>query len=144
LIREAQRHLQEQQRQLQDKADYLFLMLTEAFRGLLVFEHSLLGRLQRRLRGAYRLLTGRRGRNSRYEDVLEYAHVHFNEYALEKPQPPPRKIDMLGDVLRYVLRNPSGSVRSFSWARLRRAAAGLFRVFQRGSGRLGQRPLPQR
>jgi GT2 family glycosyltransferase len=125
LIRE-HNDLQEQQRQLQDKADYLFLMLTEAFRGLLVFEHSLLGRLQRRLRGAYRLLTGRRGRNSRYEDVLEYAHVHFNEYALEKPQPPPRKIDMLGDVLRYVLRNPSGSVRSFSWARLRRAAQVFF------------------
>jgi GT2 family glycosyltransferase len=111
---------------LNDKADYLFFALTEAFRGLLVFEHSFLARLQRHLRRAYRLLSGQRGRNSRYEDVLERAHEHFDEFGIDKPVAPPNKWTMAGDVMRYVWRNPAGSARSFSWHRLRRAAAVFF------------------
>jgi GT2 family glycosyltransferase len=111
---------------LQEKADFLFFTLTEAYRGLLTFETSTLARLQRRLRGFYRFVTRQRGQNSRYEDVLEFAHAHFDEFDIDKPLPQPRKIDMLGDVIRYVLRNPAGSARSFSWPRLKRAAQVFF------------------
>lgn len=111
---------------LEDKADYLFFSLTEAYRGLLTFENSTLAGLQRMLRQTYRLLTRQRGRNSRYEDILEYAHQYFDEFDIEKPIAPPKKTDMLGDVVRYVWRNPAGSVRSFSWQRLKRALGVFF------------------
>lgn len=112
---------------LQDKADYLFFSLTESYRSLLSFELSTMARVGRQVRRIYRLLTGQRGRNSAYEDVLERAHEHFAEFELELPQQQPGKLSMAGDVLRYVWRNPAGSARSFSWTRLRRAASVFFR-----------------
>ena len=119
--------LQSEHAALQDKADYLFFSLTESYRSLLSFELSTMARLQRQLRRIYRLLTGQRGRNSAYEDVLERAHEHFAEFELELPRRQPGKLSMAGDVLRYVWHNPAGSARSFSWTRLRRAASVFFR-----------------
>ncbi|MFT7288564.1 MAG: GT2 family glycosyltransferase/glycosyltransferase involved in cell wall biosynthesis [Halieaceae bacterium] len=113
--------LQNDHAALQDKVDYLFYSLTETYRGLLSFELSTMAWLQRQLRRVYRLLSLQRGRNSRYEDILEQAHEHFGAFELSLPEPPPGKLRMLGDVIRYVWRNPAGSARSFSVARMRRA-----------------------
>ena len=106
---------------LTEKAEYLFFALTAVYRALLSFEHSTLARLQRQLRRVYRVLTLRRGRNSRYEDLLEWAHRHFDEYGMERPEPPPNKLRLMRAVIAYMLRNPAGSLRSLSWPRLRRA-----------------------
>lgn len=111
--------------ELEDKSNFLFYSLTEAHRTLLQFETSFLSRVQRYSRKAYRLLTLQRGKNSAYEDLLAQAHSHFSEFELAVPERQPNKIDMAADVARYVWRNPSGSARSFSWARLK-AAAGFF------------------
>lgn len=118
--------LQGQADSLQEKADYLFFKLTESFRTLLIFETSTLARVQRVTRSVYRVLTGQRGRNSAYEDLLEHAHEHFREFEIKLPEPAPNKLSMAGDVLRYVWQNPAGSVRSFSWARFKRAASVFF------------------
>ncbi|MDP5053907.1 MAG: glycosyltransferase, partial [Congregibacter sp.] len=111
---------------LQEKADYLFFVITESHRTLLLFELSTMAKTQRYTRKVYRLLTGQRGRNSAYEDLLERAHAHFDAFDLEKPRPRPSKLSMAKDILRYLRRNPAGSARSFSWPRLRRAAAVFF------------------
>ncbi|MFK7831538.1 MAG: glycosyltransferase [Congregibacter sp.] len=107
--------------ELNEKTDFLFYSLTESYRNLLSFETSLMARLQRHLRGLYRLLTRQRGRNSAYDDLLESAHEHFRDYDLTLPVRRRNKLDMLGEVLRYVRENPASSLRSFSWQRLRRA-----------------------
>ncbi|MFT4768122.1 MAG: GT2 family glycosyltransferase [Glaciecola sp.] len=111
---------------LQDKTEYLFSLVTESHRTLLSFELSTMARLQRYTRKVYRLLTGRRGQNSAYEDLLEQAHIHFDEFGIEKPARRPTKLAMAHNVLRYVRQNPAGSVKSFSWARLRRASSVFF------------------
>ncbi|WOJ93435.1 glycosyltransferase [Congregibacter variabilis] len=111
---------------LEDKTEYLFSLFTESHRTLLSFELSTMARLQRYTRKVYRLLTGRRGQSSAYENLLEQAHIHFDEFGMDKPAPRPTKIGMARDVLRYVRQNPAGSARSFSWARLRRAASVFF------------------
>jgi len=118
--------LEDELRVSSEKADYLFFALTESFRALIAFEQSTLATVQRYARRAYRLVTLQRGRNSAYEDVLERAHEHFSEFDLALPEPRPNKLSMARDVLAYVLRNPAGSARSFSWARLRRAAQVFF------------------
>ncbi|MEO0437603.1 MAG: glycosyltransferase [Pseudomonadota bacterium] len=75
------------------------------------------------------MITGQRGKNSAYEDLLEHAHAHYAEFEIPPPEAPVTKLRMANDVVRYVFRNPAGSARSFSWARLRRAA----QVFSRSS-----------
>ncbi|MEM7692434.1 MAG: glycosyltransferase, partial [Pseudomonadota bacterium] len=108
---------------------FLFFSLTQAFATLLFFEQSTLAKLQRQFRRVYRLMTGQRGKNSAYEDLLEHAHAHYAEFEIAPPEAPVTKLRMANDVVRYVFRNPAGSARSFSWARLRRAA----QVFLRSS-----------
>ncbi|GAB5413088.1 MAG: hypothetical protein Cons2KO_06910 [Congregibacter sp.] len=111
---------------LKEKADYLFFELSNSYASLLNFEQSTLARVQRFVRRAYRLLSGQRGQNSAYEDVLARAEEHHREYELEVPELPPRKWRMALDVLSYIARNPAGSLRSFSWTRLRRAVSVFF------------------
>lgn len=111
---------------LTEKTEYLFFSLTESYKTLLLFETSTLARVQSWARRAYRLLTWQRGKNSAYEDLLAQAHVHFDEFSIDKPSPQPTKLRMAMDVLRYVRKNPAGSARSFSWQRLRRAASVFF------------------
>ncbi|EAQ95713.2 glycosyltransferase [Congregibacter litoralis] len=118
--------LESENQSLEDKTEYLFSLLTDSHRTLLSFEQSTMARFQRYTRKLYRLFTGQRGRNSAYEDLLEQAHRHFDEFALEKPGPRPTKLRMAGDVIRYVRQNPAGSARSFSLPRLRRAASVFF------------------
>jgi len=107
----------------QKKAEYLFEVSTGTFRKLLAFENSSLGSLSRALRRFYRLVTLQRGKSTSYEDALEDAHVHFEEFEQEKPEKPPNKLNLAGEVVRYVFENPAGSVRSFSLARLKRASS---------------------
>ncbi|MEM1404581.1 MAG: glycosyltransferase [Pseudomonadota bacterium] len=124
-VHEIKAQLEHEVSELEDKSEYLFYSLTESHRTLLQFETSFLSRVQRYSRKVYRLLTFQRGKNSAYEDLLERAHSHFSEYELALPARRPNKFDMALDVLRYVVRNPSGSARSFSWARLK-VATGFF------------------
>lgn len=109
-----------------DKADYLFFTLTESFGALIHFEQSAMAQVQRWARRLYRLFSFQRGRASAYEDVLERAHEHYSEFDLEAPRKQPGKLTMAADVIAYVYRNPAGSARSFSWARLRRATQVFF------------------
>lgn len=111
---------------LEDKANYLFFSLTEAYRGLLTFETSTLAALERQGRRVYRLLTWQRGRRSSYEDVLEHAHEHFDAFDIDKPQAPRGRLQLLGEIVRYMRENPAGSARSFSWPRFKRAARLFF------------------
>ncbi|MEP5324441.1 glycosyltransferase, partial [Marinobacter alexandrii] len=110
-------------KEVQKKAEYLFEVSTGTFHKLLAFENSSLGSLSRGLRRFYRLVTLQRGKSTSYEDALEDAHVHFEEFEQEKPERPPNKLNLAGDVVRYVFENPAGSVRSFSMARLKRASS---------------------
>lgn len=112
--------------ELQEKADYLFHEITTSYGDLVNFEQSTLGRLLHQTRRAYRFFTGQRGRNSAYEDVLARAVEHHQQYELELPVLPPSKWRMASDVVTYVIRNPAGSLRSFSWSRLRRATSVFF------------------
>ncbi|WOJ96519.1 glycosyltransferase [Congregibacter brevis] len=126
VLRAAHEELERQRQALDDKTEYLFELLTDTHHTLLSFELSLMARFQRYTRKFYRLFTGQRGKNSAYEDLLEQAHRHFDEFGMEKPTPRPTKLGMAGDVVRYVRQNPAGSLRSFSWTRFRRAASVFF------------------
>ncbi|MEE4108658.1 MAG: glycosyltransferase, partial [Halieaceae bacterium] len=112
----------------QRKADYLFLTLSRAYQRLITFERSPLGVLQRQLRRAYRLITLRRGRRTAYEDVLQDAQQHLDEFALSPLPPAPNRLRLLLAVLAYLRRNPASSRRSLSWYRLRRIAGVFLRM----------------
>ncbi len=109
-------------RTLQEKAQFLFELVTRTFENLLAYELSFLGRLGRLTRRSYRLLTFRRGQSTAYEDSLAEARHHFEEFELQVPERVPGKLAMVGSVVRYVAENPAGSARSFSLPRLKRAA----------------------
>jgi GT2 family glycosyltransferase len=113
-------------RTLEQKAEALFVELSQTYANLLVFEQSFLAGISRFTGRCYKLLTHRRGQRSSYDDALVDARVHFEKHDLplpQKPARPPGKASLLGNVLSYVARNPAGSVRSFSLPRLKRAAA---------------------
>jgi len=113
--------LAEEHRVLTQKAEYLFEVLIRTFNNLLSFELSFTGRISRYFRRGYRLLTFQRGKGTAYEDALADAHHHFTEFDLPVPHNDPGKVALAGNVIKYVLRNPAGSVRSFSGQRLKRA-----------------------
>ncbi|MEP0202302.1 MAG: glycosyltransferase [Halioglobus sp.] len=114
-----------------EKADVKAALLDDTFSNLLSFEQSFLGKLSRWTRKSYRALTLQRGRGSSYETALDDAYGHAQRLGFELPQsaqqPRPGKVAMAHDVVRYVLNNPAGSARSFSYARLKRAASVFFR-----------------
>lgn len=112
--------------ELTDKTNYLFHELTQTYTRLLSFEQSTLARLNRALTRGYKLLTGQRGENSRYDDVLAKARAHMAAHDIDLPERQPGKLGMLGSVLRYVASNPVGSLRSLSWPRIRRAFGVVF------------------
>ncbi|KGE04734.1 glycosyltransferase [Pseudohaliea rubra] len=112
---------------LAQKADYLFHTLSEAYGNLQAYEASPLGRVQRQFSRAYKLLTGRHGTATRYDNVIIAARGHAQDFGLPGPEARPSRLAMASDVLRYVARNPAGSARSFSWPRLKRAASVFFR-----------------
>ena len=115
------------QDQLEQKADYLFHTLSEAYSNLQAYEASPLGRIQRQVSRLYKLLTGRHGTATSYDNVLIAARGHADDFDLPGPEARPSRPGMATDVLRYVMRNPAGSARSFSWPRLKRAASVFFR-----------------
>ncbi|MFT7048400.1 MAG: GT2 family glycosyltransferase [Halioglobus sp.] len=114
---------------LANKAEYLFTELSGAYAKLLGFEQSYLATIWRFTARVYRLVTRRRGVNSSYDDVLADAYVHVERYQLSAPDGedpvqaplPQGKLSLLADVMKYVAKNPAGSVRSFSLPRLKRA-----------------------
>ena len=111
---------------LREKVEALFVELSRAYGNLLAFEQSLLAGIWRFTGACYKLFTRRRGVNSSYDDVLVDARAHFNKHGLTGPEPTPRtpgRASLLRDVIAYIVRNPAGSVRSFSLPRLKRAAA---------------------
>jgi GT2 family glycosyltransferase len=114
---------------LQQKSDYLFHTLSEAYGQLQAYEASPLGRMQRQLARLYKLVTGRRGTATGYDSVLIAARGHQEAFELAGPEATPGRAALAGDVVRYLARNPAGSLRSMSWPRLRRAAS----VFLRSS-----------
>ena len=116
-----------QRRALNDKAEYLFAALSESYVSLLHFEQSAMAATQRLARRLYRLLTLQRGRSSPYEHLVARAREHVGEYRIEVPAKSPGRLSLALRVLRYLVRNPAGSARSFSWQRLRRAL-GEFRA----------------
>jgi len=126
-LQAAQDALQAAHDALQEKADYLFYTLSEAYSNLQAFEASPLGRIQRQLSRVYKLLTGRHGTATSYDNVLIAARGHAQDFDLPGPEARPSRLSMASDVLRYVVRNPAGSARSFSWPRLKRAASVFFR-----------------
>jgi GT2 family glycosyltransferase len=113
--------------ELQQKADYLFYTLSEAYSNLQAYEASPLGRIQRQVSRLYKLLTGRHGTATSYDNVIIAARGHAQDFDLPGPEARPSRLAMASDVLRYVARNPAGSARSFSWPRLKRAASVFFR-----------------
>ena len=121
--------LQRENAALQQKADYLFHTLSQAYANLLAYEVSTLGRLQRQLTRLYKLLTGRRGTATAYDAVLIAARGHAETFPPAEIAPRPGRAALAADVLRYLARNPAGSLRSLSWPRFRRALA----VFLRSS-----------
>ncbi|RLA61608.1 MAG: hypothetical protein DRR04_02530 [Gammaproteobacteria bacterium] len=114
---------------LQQKTEALFVELSQMYGKLLNFEESVLARIWRFTARCYKFLTRRRGFHSSYDDVLAGAREHFDKHGLFPPldqaRKPPGKVSLLRDILSYVARNPAGSMRSFSLARLKRAA-GVF------------------
>ena len=125
--------LEQEHEVLTGKAEYLFTELSTTYARLLDFEQSFLGAILRFIRRTYKVLTGRRGTRTSYDDALGDSRVHFERHGLELPQgqtgrqkptaQPQGKLSMLGDVLKYVVRNPAGSARSFSLPRLKRATS---------------------
>ena len=93
---------------------------------LLQFELSSLARIWGFVAWCYKLVTLRRGVNTSYDDALADAAAIYRQYELAVPRRPPSKLAMLGDMLKYAFENPAGSARSFSFARLKRAATVIF------------------
>lgn len=112
--------------ELTDKTDYLFHELSQTYTHLLGYEQSSLARVNRWVTRAYKLATGQRRENSRYDDVLANARQHMTDHALEMPPSRPGKLAMLGNVARYMASNPAGSLRSLSWPRMRRGLSVFF------------------
>ena len=122
--------LQKQHNVVTQKLESLFVELSQTYANLLNFELSFLAGIWRFTARCYKLLTRRRGVHTSYDDVLTDALAHFERHGLPLPQKvkqprekPPGKAALLGSVLSYVVRNPAGSMRSFSLPRLKRAAA---------------------
>ena len=112
--------------EITDKTNYLFHELSQAYTHLLAYEQSSLARVNRWATGLYKLATGQRRENSRYDDVLANARQYMTDNALEMPEARPGKLAMLGNVLRYMASNPAGSLRSISWPRIRRGFSVFF------------------
>ncbi len=126
----AHEQLQKQHNVVAQKAEALFVELSQAYANLLNFELSFLAGIWRFTGRCYKLVTRRRGTNTSYDDALADARAHFERHGLPLPrkvkkpaEKPPGKAALLGNVLSYMARNPAGSVRSFSLPRLKRAAA---------------------
>jgi GT2 family glycosyltransferase/glycosyltransferase involved in cell wall biosynthesis len=100
---------------------------------LLEFEYSFQGGILRFIRRVYKFLRGRRGTTSLYDDALGDARVHFDQHVTDSDEVPgiggrvPGKLSLFSSVLKYVVKNPAGSVRSFSLVRLKRATAVFFK-----------------
>lgn len=109
-----------------DKTNYLFHELSQAYTHLLTYEQSSLARVNRWATGLYKLATGQRRENSRYDDVLANARQYLTDNALEMPEARPGKLAMLANVVRYMASNPAGSLRSISWPRIRRGFSVFF------------------
>ncbi len=120
--------LRESHQAAKSKADYLFMTMSRAYQSLVAFEQSPIGVAQRQLRRTYRLVTMRRGQRTAYEDVLQDAHTHLDEFDLPPLPQAPNKLSLLLAVLAYMRRNPSSSRRSVSWHRLRRIAGAFLRM----------------
>jgi GT2 family glycosyltransferase len=118
--------LQAEVADLTEKTNYLFHQLTNTYTRLLDYEQSTLARLNRGVTRLYKLLTNQRSESSRYEDVLATARAHLADYDIDVPERQPGKLAMLGNVLRYLVSNPIGSLRSLSWPRIRRAFGVFF------------------
>jgi GT2 family glycosyltransferase len=112
--------------EMKGKAEYLFETLNRAYMDLLHYETSRLAGIQRFVARAYRFLTMRRGVRSKYDDALQDATEYIKHQDVALPEKPPSKLLLLGDVVRYVVENPAGSARSFSFQRLQRALQVLF------------------
>ena len=106
------------------KADYLFYQLELNYDKLLSFSESALGRCHAALGRLYKLVTGRRHRNTAFEDVLTNARQFYEQH----PRPPSvaasrSRVRLLIDALAYMAAHPASTLRSVSWPRLRRAVA---------------------
>lgn len=112
--------------EMTDKTNYLFHELSQAYTHLLAYEQSSLARVNRFATRIYKLVTGQRRENSRYDDVLANARQYMTDNALEMPEARPGKLAMLGNVVRYMASNPAGSLRSISWPRIRRGFSVFF------------------
>ncbi len=104
-----------------DKADYLFFRLELSYHNLLSFAESGLGGLCRGVAGFYKLVTGQRGQSTAYEGVLRDAAEHFSQYQRPAPSSDVTRMRLLANVVRYVFAHPVASLRGFSLARLKRA-----------------------
>ncbi len=114
-------------REVEEKAQHLFDVLTTAYRNILSYETSGLASITRVVVKAYKHLTRRRGVRTSYEDALVDAKAHFSEFDLDLPVRTPGKIDHLKSVFAYIRENPAASLRSFSFARLKRGLGVLWR-----------------
>jgi len=105
------------------KADFLFHQLDYSYEKLLSFADSGLGRIFRGVAWAYKLLTRRRKLSTAYEDILGDAAEHSKTYDRQLTSQRTSRSRLLFDVIGYVAANPSGSRKSFSLSRLKRAAS---------------------
>lgn len=97
--------------------------LSDISHKLVKYDQSPLGSVGRFAETVYKLATLRRGMHSSYDEALEAANEYLVSQGEVTTKETPSKFSMLAGVCRYVLRHPAGSLRSFSFSRLRRAAA---------------------
>jgi GT2 family glycosyltransferase/glycosyltransferase involved in cell wall biosynthesis len=119
-------HLRESELELQAKSDHLYSQLDTNYLKLLAYNRSLVGMAGAGVATIYKLLRLRPGSRTAYDDVLLDAAEHVARHGSTPLEKPVTRSGLAWSVLTYLLRHPVASLRSFSWARLRRALSVFF------------------
>ena len=127
-IEEKYSYLEEKSSYLEEKSSYLFNELTDIYRNLLLYETSFQARLDRAVNSFYRFVSLQRGRSTSYLEVIKRADQHFKEFDFEVPHPPPRRLELIARIVRYIILHPASSIRSVSLHRLRKFFSMLFLI----------------
>ena len=127
-LEERSNHLEERSNHLEEKSSYLFKELTDIYRNLLLYEKSFQAGLDRAVNSFYRFISLQRGRSTPYLEVIKRADQHFKEFDFEVPHPPPRRLESIARIIRYIMLHPASSIRSVSLHRLRKLFSMLFLI----------------
>ena len=107
------------------KAEYLFQLLHKHFNSLLLFSHSVLGRVVLTLIKFYKIVRWRLHTDSEYEQQLDAASAFFRQYKIVREEPRLSRPRQIYRILRYVVSHPSSSFKNLSWFRVKRTLAML-------------------